>query len=137
MGVVEAAACLCVSTNAIQAMLAIRAIGSTALHKAVLKGNDPILAAGARIKNAAVAIKALKQSSGLERELIRIATGATADPVTMLLNLEPDQLVAVTNALGTEWIWDKLISPVLSTEPDKTVVAEPKPMTVTVVKMDK
>jgi hypothetical protein len=46
----------------------------------------------------------------LERELVRLATGMTADPVTMLLNLESGQLVATSTALGLDWVWDKMIA---------------------------
>jgi hypothetical protein len=119
------------------AMKALRESGNVALHNAVLHAGPPVRAAAKLVKNAAMVITAYQKCSALERELVRLATGATADPVTMLLNLTPDQLVAVANALGTEWIWNTMISPVVSAEPNKTVVAEPatRSMTETEVKM--
>jgi hypothetical protein len=119
MKVAEAIERCSTSTNYFYDLKALRESGNSALHNSVLKGNDPVHASAERVKYAAAAIRALQQCSGLERELVRLATGVTADPVTMLLNLEPDHLVAVTNALGTEWVWEKMIIAAMSTKPDK------------------
>ena len=119
------------STNhsAFYALRAVKGSGDTALLDAVLEGHEPLLTAGVRVKNAAAAITAFKKCSVLERGLFRLATGATSDPVTMLRNLTPEQLVATANALSPAWIWDKLIEPAMSTEPatgtKETVLADP------------
>jgi hypothetical protein len=105
------------NTNAYAAMKAIVECGSAALHAAVLKGGEPFLAAGSRVRNAAAAISAFRECSELERALFLRATGATNDPVAMLLNLTPDQLIATSKALGFDWVWDKLIAPAMETEP--------------------
>jgi hypothetical protein len=109
------------------ALQALRESGNVTLHKHVLKGDEPVLASGRRVANAAAAITALQKCSGMERELVRLATGMTSDPVTMLLNLEPDQLVAVTNALGTEWVWEQMIIPAMPTK--STTESTTKPTT--------
>jgi len=92
------------------AMKVLRESGNFALHKAVLDGPEPVLASAKRVENAAVAIMALQKCSGMERELVRLVTGMTSDPVTMLLNLGADQLVAMANTLGLDWCWDHLIA---------------------------
>jgi hypothetical protein len=82
-----------------------------------MKGNDPLLAAGRRVRNAAVAVTAIKKCSALERELIRVATGMTSDPVTMLLNLTPEQLVTAARELGSGWLWEMMVVPAMTNEP--------------------
>jgi hypothetical protein len=129
-GMSEAEAIKRCSTNpaAFYAMKAIVECGSTALYNAVLKGGEPFLPAGARVKNAAAAIAAFRECSKLERTLFWFATGATDDPVAMLLNLSPEQLVAASKALGLDWVWDKMISPVMEAA---ETTAEPTSFTAT------
>jgi len=136
MSVTEAVECCDTNFPYFYAMQALRQSGNVALHNHVLKGDEPPLPAAKRVRNAAMAITAYQKCSALERELVRVATGATADPVTMLLNLTSDQLVAAANALGLDWVWDHMIAAAMPPKPAKTVVAEPatKPMTVTEVK---
>jgi hypothetical protein len=94
----------------VEAMVILVQSENTALLEQVLTGHVPVLQAAESMKNAAAAITALKRCSGLERESIRRATGATADAVTLLLNMSPGQLVATSNALGLDWVWDRMIS---------------------------
>jgi hypothetical protein len=101
------------NTNAYAAMKAIVECGSAALHNAVLKGGESFLPAGARVKNAAAAITAYRECSELERTLFRFATGATDDVVVLLRSLSPEQLVTTSQALGLDWVWDKMISPAM------------------------
>jgi hypothetical protein len=96
-------------------MKALRESGNTALYNAVLRADAPIRESAKLVENAAKVITAFSKCSGLERELIRRATGATNDPVTMLLNLSPDQLVATSKALGTDWVWNNMIEPAMLT----------------------
>jgi hypothetical protein len=124
MSVTEAIKRCSTDTNAFYAMKALREIGNVTLCNAVLKGDEAFLAAGSRVKNAAAAIAAFKKCSVLERELFRLATGATDDPVTMLLNLTPDQLVATSKALGLDWVWDKMIAAAMSTEPAPETITQ-------------
>jgi hypothetical protein len=111
-------------SNAFYAMKAVKESGDAALYDAVSEGDEPLLAAGLRVKNAAAAITAFKKCSGLERELFRLATGATDDPVTMLLNLKPDQVVATSKALGLDWVWDKMIAAAMETKKTTTETTE-------------
>ena len=71
---------------------------------------------------------ALNQCSGLERELVRLATGVTGDPVTMLLNLSPELLTETATKLGSEWLWENLVMRTMSSESTKSVT---EPVTVT------
>src|SRR5262249_17772449 len=105
------------STNYFYAMKTVRESGNTALYNSVLRGNDPVLTSAAHVKNAATVITAFQKCSVSERELVRLATGATADPVTMLMNLGADQLVAASKALGLDWVWDRMIAAAMPTEP--------------------
>jgi len=129
MSVGEAVTRMGVSTNAYSALKAVRASGNLALYEDVLRGSESTLPAAARVKNAATIIAAYKKCSALEKELIRSATGLTSDPVTMLMNLTPEQLVAVAKALGLDWVWDKMIAAAMPTEPatgtKETVLADP------------
>jgi hypothetical protein len=129
MPVAEAIERCSTTTSDFYAMKVLKESGNVALYNHVLKGNEPVRAAGKRVENAAAAITAFKKCSVLERGLFRLATGATSDPVTMLRNLTPEQLVATANALSPAWIWDKLIEPAMSTEPatgtKETVLADP------------
>jgi hypothetical protein len=111
-GMSEAEAIERCSTNpaAFYAMKALREAGSTTLYNAVLRGGEPMRTSWSHVRNAAAAISAFKKCSRSERGLFRLATGATNDPVAMLLNLNPDQLVATSKSLGLDWIWDKLIA---------------------------
>jgi hypothetical protein len=101
------------NTNAFSAMKAIIECGSAALHDAVLRGGEPLLAAGARVKNAAAAITAFQKCSKSERGLFWLATGATDEPVRLLSSLTPDQLVATSKTLGLDWVWDRMIAPAM------------------------
>jgi hypothetical protein len=109
-------------SNAFYAMKALKESGNTALYNAVLKGNELFFASAEKVKNAAAAITAYRKCSVLERELVRLATGATADPVTMLLNLKPDQLVAASKKLGLDWVWDRMIAAAMETAKATTEV---------------
>jgi hypothetical protein len=116
MSVTEAIERCAISSNSFYALKALRESGDPVLHNAVLAGNVSTLIAGKRVKNTAAAITALRKCSGLELALVRLATGATDDPVTMLLNLNPTQLVTTAMTLGVDWLWDRMIAPVVSTE---------------------
>ena len=48
----------------------------------------------------------------------------TDDPVTLLLNLSPDQLVATSTALGKDWIWERMVVAAMSTEAAPSEVVE-------------
>jgi hypothetical protein len=115
MPVTKAVTLLGVSYNYYAAVKLLRASDNVALYKAVRRGDEPVLEAARRVKNAAAAITAFKKCSVLERGLFRLATGATDDPITMLLNLEPDQLVATSKALGLDWVWDRMIAATMET----------------------
>jgi hypothetical protein len=118
MSVTEAAERCSVGLDTVYAMKAIKESENTALYDRVMRGGQSVLASGKKVANATAAITALKKCSALERELVRLATGATADPVTMLLNLTPDQVAAVSRELSPDWFWDRFIAPVMSnTEP--------------------
>jgi hypothetical protein len=107
----------CSTTSAyFHAMKALRESGNVGLYNAVLRGDEPVLASARRVKNAAAAITAYEKCSPLERELFWVATGATADAVTLLRNLRADQLVAASKTLGLDWVWDQMISAAMSTE---------------------
>jgi hypothetical protein len=114
MSVTEASERCTVGLDTVYAMKAIAESENFALYDHVLRGGPSVLTSGKQVTNAATAIKALKKCSAMERELVRLATGATADPVTMLLNLTPDQLAAVSKELSPEWFWDRFIAPVMS-----------------------
>jgi hypothetical protein len=105
------------------ALRALKESGDTALYNAVLKGNAPILTSGKRVENAAVVIAAYAKCSELEKGLIRIATGLTADLPTMLWRATPDQLVAASKALGLDWVWDRMIAAAMETE--RTIAETP------------
>jgi len=96
-------------------MKAVKESCDTALFDAVFEGNEPLLAAGARVKNAAAAITAFKKCSLLEQGLFRLATGATDDLATMLWNSKPDQLVTAAKSLGLDWVWDRMIAAAMET----------------------
>src|SRR5262249_39355268 len=89
--------------------------GNTALRSRVLQGGAPILASAKQVENAAAAIAALKKCSTSERELVRLATGATNDVVSALLNMSPHQRAAARNGRGTDWIWSQMTDPAMST----------------------
>jgi hypothetical protein len=108
MSVTEAAERCSVGLDTVYAMKAIKESENIALYDRVMRGGQPVLASGKGVANAAAAITALRKCSALERELVRLATGAAADPVTMLLNLTPDQLAAVSKELSPEY-WDRFI----------------------------
>jgi hypothetical protein len=110
MPVTEAIERCTTNTNDFSAMKALRGSGNLPLYNHVLKGDEPVRASAKRVKNAAAVIAAYSKCSALERELVRCAAGATNDPVTMLLNLPPDQLVAASKALGLDWVWDWMIA---------------------------
>jgi hypothetical protein len=110
MPVTEAIERCTTNTNDFSAMKALRGSGNLPLYNHVLKGDEPVRASAKRVKNAAAVIAAYSKCSALERELVRCATGATNDPVTMLLNLPPDQLAAVSKTLGLDWVWDWMIA---------------------------
>jgi len=124
MSVTEAVKRCTTGTNYFYALKALRESGNVALHNAVLKRDEPAIASAKRVKNAAAAIVALKKCSVLERELVRLATGMTDDPVTLLLNLSPDQLVATSTALGKDWIWERMVVAAMSTEAAPSEVVE-------------
>jgi len=124
MPVVEAIERCSTNHSSFYAMKALRESGNTALYNAVLEGNESFLASGLRVKNAAAAITAFKKCSVLERGLFQLATGATDDPVTMLLNLKPDQVVATSKALGLDWVWDKMIAAAMETKKTTTETTE-------------
>ena len=124
MEVTEAIERCSTNPSAFYALKAVKESGDAALYDAVSEGDEPLLAAGLRVKNAAAAITAFKKCSGLERELFRLATGATDDPVTMLLNLKPDQVVATSKALGLDWVWDKMIAAAMETKKTTTETTE-------------
>ena len=115
MPATKAVMLLGVSYNYYAAVKLLRASDNVALYKAVRRGDEPVLEAARRVKNAAAAIAAFKKCSVLERGLFRLATGATDDPITMLLNLKPDQLVATSKALGLDWVWDRMIAATMET----------------------
>jgi hypothetical protein len=98
----------------VEAMVILVQSENTALLEQVLTGHVPVLQAAESMKNAAAAITALKKCSVFERESIRLATGATNDVVTALLNMSPDQRVATSKELGLDWIWDNLIEAAMS-----------------------
>ena len=122
MSVAEAVERCSTTTNDYSAMKALKESGNVALYNHVLKGNEPVRAAGKRVANAAAAITAFKNCSALERELFRIATGATADLVTLLRNSTSDQLVAASRALGSEWVWNEMIEPAMEIADETTTV---------------
>jgi hypothetical protein len=125
--VLYAAMCCGSNKRYVEAMVILVQSENTVLLEQVLTGHVPVLQAAESMKNAAAAITALKKCSVLERELVRLATGMTSDPVTMLLNLSPGQLVATSNALGLDWVWDRMISaamPASESAPTKSAPAE-------------
>jgi hypothetical protein len=135
MTVTEAVTRCDVSLPHYYAMRALKESGNVALHNRALKGDQSVRVSAARVKNAAAAITALTKCSGLERELVRAATGMTSDPVTMLLNLTPEQLVATSTALGLDWVWDHMIAAAMPTKP-ATESTKPEPAVMTMMKMD-
>jgi hypothetical protein len=110
MSVTKALAGCDVSAKYFYALKALRESGHTTLLDQVLRGIRPVLASAKQVENAAVAITAYQKCSALERELFRLATGATADAATLLRNMDPDQLVTTSRSLGLDWIWDNLIA---------------------------
>ena len=116
MDVTEAIERLGISTNAFTAMRALRESGNVPLHDAVLHGGESLLDSGARMKNAAAAITALRMCSGLELELVRLSTGSTSDATTMLLNMSSELLTETATELGSEWIWENLVMRAMSSE---------------------
>jgi hypothetical protein len=98
----------------VEAMVILVQSENAALLEQVLTGHVPVLQAAESMKNAAAAITALKRCSGLERESIRRATGATADAVTLLLNMSSDQLVTTSKELGSDWIWNNMVEAAMS-----------------------
>ena len=95
----------------VAAMLIIRASGHSMLRDRVLRGEEPVLEAAKAVENVAKAIPAYRKFSPLERELFRMATGATADLAKHLRNSTSEQLVATTKAVTPEWIFDRMIAP--------------------------
>src|SRR5262249_51829661 len=112
--VTEATQRCTVGLDTFYAMKALKESKNVALYDHVMRGGSSVLASGKKVVNAAAAITALKKCAAMERELVRLATGATADPVTMLLNLTRDQVAAVSKELSPEWFWDRFIEPVMS-----------------------
>lgn len=117
MSVTEAIERCNISSAYFYAMRAVRESGDTDLHDAVLRDETPLFPSAKRVKNAAAAIKAYRKCSLFEQGMVWLATGATTDAVTLLRSLTPDQLAELGQLLGTEWTWDLLISPVLSSKP--------------------
>src|SRR5262249_52357226 len=113
---------------AVAAMRSIRGSGNIPLHAAVLEGGESLLESGRRMKNAATAIAALRQCSGLELELVRLSTGSTSDATTMLLNMSSELLPETATEVGCEWIWETLVMRAMSSESSKSVT---EPVTVT------
>jgi hypothetical protein len=95
----------------VAAMLIIRASGHPTLRDHVLKGLRPVLRAAKAVENVAKAISAYRKFSSLERELFRMATGATADLGQHLRNSTSEQLVATAKAVTPEWVFDRMIAP--------------------------
>ena len=121
MSVTEAIARCNTSPGYYSAMKTLRDCGDHGLHAHVLKGDEPVLASAKRVKNAATVIAAYQKCSELEKGLIRLATGATADAADMLWHSTPEQLVATTKALGLDFVWDRMIEPAMPTEPTAAV----------------
>jgi hypothetical protein len=121
MPATKAVMLLGVSYNYYAAVKLLRASDDAALYKAVRRGDVSVLGAARRVKNAAGAIAAFKKCSAPDRELFRLATGATDDPITMLRNLTPDQLVTASKALGLDWVWNNMIDPAMETIETTTV----------------
>jgi hypothetical protein len=98
----------------VAAMLIIRASGHSMLRERVLRGVVPVLKAAEAVENVAKAIPAYRKFSSLERELFRIATGATADLGEHLRNSTSEQLVTTTKDMTPEWIFDRMIAPTMA-----------------------
>jgi hypothetical protein len=98
----------------VAAMLIIRASGHPTLRDRVLKGELPVLETAKAVENVAKAIPAYRKFSPLERELFRMATGATADLAKHLRNSTSEQLIATTKAMTPEWIFDRMIAPAMA-----------------------
>ena len=116
MPVAEAIARCGTSTDYYYAIKAVKESGNTALYDAVLKDKTPLFPAAASVKNAAAVITAYENCTELEKALIFVATGATANAVTLLRGLCPEHLLEVANQLGTDWVWDNMITPAMSTK---------------------
>jgi hypothetical protein len=121
--IAHAARCCATTYEYTVAMIAVIRSENARLLADVLAGKIAVLIAGAMMKNAAAVIAAYRKCSALERELFRLATGATTDAAALLQDLDPDQLVATSKTLGPDWIWFNLIERVMPAAETATELA--------------
>jgi len=114
---VAEAALGCNSTPAyIAAIKTIVATKNMGLLKAVMRGDEPVIATAARLKNAAAAITAYQKCSAYEKRLFELATGAVADLTAHLVTATPEQLAETAKKLDPEWVWQNLVLPAVQSQ---------------------
>jgi hypothetical protein len=96
---------------AIKTILATKNMG---LLEAVMRGDEPVIATAARLKNAAAAIAAYEKCSAYEKRMFELATGAMADLTAHLVTAAPEQLAETAKKLDPEWVWENLVMPAVS-----------------------